>query len=361
MSPSRDEESPAEESTPADGTGPDDDSSPPGANGSDATDESATADRPDPGAASEGDADRDRETAAPADTPGESETDEHERAPSTDRVAANGAGTDEPVGRPPARGAETEERSDGALRTFVVDVASSALAVLLVGTLLFAVSGVWPPMVAVESPSMTPHMQTGDLVFVMDEHRFPGEGAVAGTGVVTLHSGKKTAYTKFEKPGDVIVYRPDGSESATPIIHRAMFYVEKNENWYDEADRQSVGRYSECGETPDEAMPYCPAPHAGFITKGDANGGYDQVSGLSSPVRPEWVVGTAELRVPKLGCIRLRQQGCLGGVAAVVPAGVATASGPSAADSPTVDPAVPRSTGNRTAENSAGNRTAVAP
>lgn len=55
---------------------------------------------------------------------------------------------------------------------YIRDIAGSALAVLLIGALLFGVSGVWPPMVAVESGSMEPHIQTGDLVFVMEEHRF---------------------------------------------------------------------------------------------------------------------------------------------------------------------------------------------
>jgi len=229
---------------------------------------------------------------------------------------------------PPARRGDTGSEAESGARTFVVDVVSSALAVLLVGAMLFAVSGVWPPMVAIESPSMTPHMKTGDLVFVMDEQRFPGDGAVAGTGVVTLRSGRDSDYRKFQRPGDVIVYKPDGSESATPIIHRAMFYVEAGENWYDEADRQSIGRYSECGDTQDEALPYCPAPHAGFITKGDANGGYDQANQLSGPVKSEWVVGTAEVRIPKLGCIRLRNERCLGsGRAAVVGATLAPGAG----------------------------------
>ena len=33
------------------------------------------------------------------------------------------------------------------------------------------------PMVAIESPSMEPHMERGDLVFLMEEHRFAGGAA----------------------------------------------------------------------------------------------------------------------------------------------------------------------------------------
>ncbi len=50
-------------------------------------------------------------------------------------------------------GDETE-RPGGMM--YVADIVSSAGSVLLVGVLLFAVSGVWPPLVAIESPSMDP-------------------------------------------------------------------------------------------------------------------------------------------------------------------------------------------------------------
>jgi signal peptidase len=262
-------------------------------------------------------------------------------------VAVNGGART--ADAPPLRHGDdeaAESKAERGARTFLVDVVSSAVAVLLVGALLFAVSGVWPPMVAIESSSMAPHMNTGDLVFVMDEQRFPGDGEIAGTGVVTLRSGQNSDYRQFQRPGDVIVYKPNGNDGATPIIHRAMFYVQEGENWYEEADRQSIGRYSECGETTEEALPYCPAPHAGFITKGDNNGGYDQAQPdpLSAPVKAEWVVGTAEVRIPKLGCIRLRNERCLGSARAS-PTGVVFA----ADTARTADAVLAGETGNRSA------------
>lgn len=236
------------------------------------------------------------------------------------RPVENGGTADDPgeFGRsgrpepPTAKRADDEGEGSGELWTALYDVASSAAAVLLVGALLFAVSGVWPPMVAIESGSMYPHMQTGDLVFVMDEQRFPGDGAQAGTGVVTADTGETVDYRQFARTGDVIVYEPDGRSADTPIIHRAMFWVEEGENWYERADQAALGNADDCDD-----LRNCPAPHAGFVTKGDANGRYDQAQGMSSPVKPEWVVGTAEVRVPKLGCVRLRTKGCLGGVGAV--------------------------------------------
>jgi len=181
---------------------------------------------------------------------------------------------------------------------FVRDFLSSVLAVLLVGALLYGVSGVWPPMVAVESGSMEPHLHRGDLVFVMDEHRLVPARAVAGTGIVTYQAATGGQYRKFGDYGDVIVYRPNGG-SDTPIIHRARFWVNESENWYAKADPSMVPGTA-CSE-----IRNCPAPNAGFITKGDNNGLYDQVSGISDPVQPGWIRGTAELRIPWLGYVRL--------------------------------------------------------
>ena len=217
-------------------------------------------------------------------------------------VDADGSGG----GRTPREWVRWFLRTDHGVVAYVREVLTSVVAVLLVGLVLFGVSGLWPPMVAVESPSMNPHMKTGDLVFVMEEHRFPGGAAYDETGVVTHRTGERTGYRKFGMGGDVIVYEPDGNTRSTPIIHRAMFYVNESENWYDKAvevDPRAVGSAGDC-----DALENCPAPNAGFITKGDnerTNRRYDQVSGLSDPVKPAWVVGTAEFRIPWLGNIRL--------------------------------------------------------
>jgi len=201
-------------------------------------------------------------------------------------------GDDRPSGRD-----DGDDDSPGVIE-YVTDVVGSAGAVLLVGLLLFAVSGVWPPLVAIESPSMDPHIQKGDLVFVMEEERFAGPNAQHG--IVTAEKG--SSYVRFQQPGDVIVYEPDGNGRRTPIIHRAMLYVEEGERWYDRADPNAVGNANNCAE-----MANCPATESGFITKGDNNNQYDQVgrNPISDPVEPEWVIGTAEWRVPFLGEIRL--------------------------------------------------------
>ncbi|UPM41873.1 S26 family signal peptidase [Halocatena salina] len=197
--------------------------------------------------------------------------------------------------------------TENGLIAFLREVAGSILIVLLVGGLLFGISGVWPPMVAIESPSMEPHIQKGDLVFVMDEHRFSGEAAInhngKSTGVIPYQQAQQTDHKKFGTYGDVIIYKPDGSERQTPIIHRARFWVEEGENWYDKANPDHIGNAENC-----EELSNCPAEHSGFITKGDnkeKNGQYDQVVGLSEPVKPTWIIGTAVFRIPYLGSIRL--------------------------------------------------------
>ena len=240
---------------------------------------------------------------SPAGRPRSGPADSGERAPenveSGDRarrpVGDRRGGPDPPDPEPGTNGG-----GNGGWRLFVRDVASSVFAVVLVGFFLFAVSGVWPPLVAVESGSMLPNMERNDLVFVMEEERFPGERAEYG--VVTARVGAETGYTKFGNPGDVIVFAADGDRGGTPIIHRAMFWVEEGENWCTTADSAYLGALS-----PND--PRCVADHAGFITKGDNNPSYDQATGLTGPVRPAWVVGTAEFKIPGLGWIRLQSAG----------------------------------------------------
>ena len=207
-------------------------------------------------------------------------------------------------GRGPVAWVRWFMRTDEEWVAFVREVLSSLAIVAAIGLLLFAISGLWPPMVAIESPSMEPNMQTGDLVFIMDEHRFAGGAAVNGTGVVPYQAGAAAGYNEFNEYGDVIIYRPDGNGRETPIIHRARFWVNDSENWYEKADEEYLGSADSC-----EELSNCPAPHAGFITKGDNNPEYDQVGSygtpISSPVKSSWVTGTAEFRIPWLGRIRL--------------------------------------------------------
>jgi signal peptidase len=185
------------------------------------------------------------------------------------------------------------------------DILTSLLAVAVIGMVLFAISGVWPPLVAIESGSMEPNMQKGDLVFLVENDRYAPEAADEA-GIVTAMDGAEAGHESFNRPGNVIVYRPDGVRGGTPIIHRAVFHVEEGENWYDKTDQKYVGTTDSCA-----SLQYCRAEHAGYITRGDANSQYDQVgfNPQSNIVKEQWIQGKAVARIPWLGCVRLELTG----------------------------------------------------
>ncbi len=149
-----------------------------------------------------------------------------------------------------------------------------------VALLLFLISGTWPAVVAVESESMVPNMNVGDLVFVAAADRYGP--------LTTWAEGQQTGYAKFaafpdrqgnEVYGDVIIYKPNGDASVHPIIHRAVV-------WYENT-----------------TVP-------GYITKGDNNPTVDQGSNLQGigaiqPVKKEWIVGKALFAVPLVGYLPL--------------------------------------------------------
>ena len=164
---------------------------------------------------------------------------------------------------------------------------------IVVGTIalgLFLVSGTWPAVVTIESESMVPHMNVGDLVFVVSADRF-GD-------LQTWKEGQETGYTKFEDYGDVIIYKPNGATSVHPIIHRAMVWAEEGQSF-----QISTGNLN---------YTYT-APHDGYITKGDNNMVIDQTGwesgyrglGPLEPVKDEWVVGKALFAIPLLGYLPL--------------------------------------------------------
>ncbi|OEU76236.1 MAG: signal peptidase I [Desulfuromonadales bacterium C00003107] len=139
-------------------------------------------------------------------------------------------------------------------------------------------------MRAIESGSMEPNMRVGDIVIIRDVPRF---------GIVTYQDGAISGYESFGEFGDVVLYRKYGRNGETPIIHRAMYYVDAGEPMWDEGP---------------------PAPHAGYITRGDNNAYSDQYCKICrEPVREEWVIGVARFRVPYAGYVRFVCLRILGG------------------------------------------------
>lgn len=162
--------------------------------------------------------------------------------------------------------------------------------VALIVAILYLICGTWPAVVTIESESMVPNMNVGDLVLVVAHDRF-------GT-LQSYVEGEQTGYEKFGLPGDVVIYRPNGNKKLHPIIHRAL-------HWTQEGEKNTF--YSGT-----RAIEYI-APNAGYITKGDNNQIEDQVGwenyrGLGSPILPvekQWLVGKAYAKIPYVGYLPL--------------------------------------------------------
>ncbi|MDZ5810039.1 S26 family signal peptidase [Halorubrum sp. AD140] len=164
-----------------------------------------------------------------------------------------------------------------------------AAAVLLVALVVAAAAGAWPPLVAVESGSMEPAVERGDLVVVTATERFPWGGLVG--------HADPDAPRRLGGAGDVVVYSPPGDENR-PILHRIAFPVSEGEDWTDRADPELLD--GDCAD-----VESCPAPHDGYVTYGDANGEYDQSAGIAPVVREEWITAKALFAVPDLGWFRI--------------------------------------------------------
>ena len=177
------------------------------------------------------------------------------------------------------------KESDNFWIALLRDFLSVLMLFVIISSIFYITTGRFSPVVAVESGSMMPHIRIGDMIFVVSADR---------TKIITYNEGKEKGYSTFDEYGDVILYKPRGEEGVTPIIHRAMYYVE-------------------------EGQPMWPggpsAPFAGYITKGDnpkTNTVYDQQGSISPqiPVKPEWVIGVARFdSIPLLGCISMALRG----------------------------------------------------
>jgi signal peptidase len=164
-----------------------------------------------------------------------------------------------------------------------------AVAVVLIAVLLGALVGTWPPFVAVESGSMTPGVERGDLVVVTAADRAPwGDLSTAADA---------DAPTRLGGPGDVVVYAVPGVRGR-PVFHRLAFPVDAGEDWTDRGDPDLLA--ADCAE-----LATCPAPYDGYVTRGDANGLYDQSAGIAPVVPEEWIAGKALFAVPNLGWVRV--------------------------------------------------------
>ncbi|MBI2077024.1 MAG: S26 family signal peptidase [Euryarchaeota archaeon] len=257
-------------------------------------------------------------------------------------------------------------RTQNPRMAIVRDIAAAAV---IVGVLL---AGIWiyagqplsqAPVVSVESGSMmhgpfrggkmgiptlygeppfgrVGTIDPGDIVFVKRVRSADDVETAFGDGSREGYGGH----------GDTTVFMPNGSNSRTRVIHRAMLYVEVEEDgcmpraaqnpcvfrireacnpefsvW---AGNANVDKYCE-GTTDLVTLSLnreglfltltefpcwnrgCEAYTSAFITKGDNNECADQdpCSNISAPVRLSWIIGKARGEIPWFGLIKLALYG----------------------------------------------------
>jgi signal peptidase len=161
---------------------------------------------------------------------------------------------------------------------FIRDILSIVIIVSMIGCVMFGVSGTWPAIVAIQSKSMVPNMNVGDLIFIVEENRFGS--------LMTSEEAKTIEVKSFNDYGDVIIYHPNGLTNVTPFIHRVL---------------------TEINEPTAVAANFT---HAGYITKGDHNPVIDQGYtfphiGVMQPIKKEWILGKALFAIPLVGYLPL--------------------------------------------------------
>ena len=243
---------------------------------------------------------------------------------------------------------ESEDQADGPargqeLKALARDGGVALGAVALVFLLAFLYTDNWPPLVVVESGSMqhdgNPRYEepgyahigtidTGDLVLVKQT----SEG-----DLVTYLEGKQTGYKRYGDYGDVIIYYKNGLRegcnlnaswdratcanrggewgAATPVIHRAMCWVEVMDNgsyYIPEVNIWFTGGRIDLNEIGANGLTGLKT--SGYLTRGDStnNRHVDQQSHTDfankqvQPVDIDWIEGKARGELPWFGLIKLR-------------------------------------------------------
>jgi len=222
---------------------------------------------------------------------------------------------------------------------FLRDAAVAAAFVALVLLAMFAYSGLWPPLVVIESNSMMHSddnhssigaIDTGDLVLVKKVNSL--------SDIETYMESQISGHKTYGDYGDVVIYKRGGSDASTPIIHRALIYLEINSDgtsYRSESLRQApTDKWSTSNPTDTwdrltssltinnvgynhlsvtiDVLSLASSHRSGFITKGDHNLGTDQMYAAGGPVDLEWVVGKARGEIPWFGLLKLWSTESLG-------------------------------------------------
>lgn len=237
------------------------------------------------------------------------------------------------------------------IKAFIV----APLIFLIVLGSVFAYSGIWPPMVVIESKSMQ-HSSTMSYLGTADTGDIVIVKKVTSLGEVeTYVDGVASGHATYGEYGDVVIYYKGGM--VKPIIHRAIVNLEYNEtgggfdvpslakipDWMWAVPSAETKTYYNLQQTLVlYDVGYMGATvtidlksmlnvmqaegdlHGGLITMGDNNwkvntdgtisGSYDQVAlearyNVREPIKEEWVIGKARGELPWFGLLKLYATG----------------------------------------------------
>jgi len=115
-------------------------------------------------------------------------------------------------------------------------------------------------------------------------------------------------YDSYGNYGDVIIYRKEGRTDVDQIIHRAMCWIDYNDDGTYTVESYDLYNVSSITIPELELRGYKPS-HSGYITKGDnpvTNYRSDQAGGIcSEPIKLSWVTGKARGELPWIGTVNL--------------------------------------------------------
>ena len=200
--------------------------------------------------------------------------------------------------------------------SLIRDVVIALILVLILLTALWSYTGQWwgAPMVAIESGSMMHDDETfgrfgtidaGDMVLLV---KIDSKSDIIprGSSIHGALASKDSDNYFYGDYGDVIVYHPYGREDTDQIIHRAMCWIEYNDDGtYTVIDYGKVNQPSI--NIPELGLKNYQPSHSGFITKGDNNAIADQSSPqlCTEPIKVEWISGKARQELPWIGTVNL--------------------------------------------------------
>jgi signal peptidase len=238
----------------------------------------------------------------------------------------------------------------------VKDFVIAFVIVVIIIAAIFIYTGNWPPVVVIESSSMQHSndtsflgvIDTGDMVLV--------KSIESSSDITSYMKGKRTGYETYSEYGDVLIYEKNGYSDITPVIHRALIWVEFNtttgnsydlpelehhkdgwtvqngpQRWYNLTGTVILHKIGyddrevliNLGTILNTFFSNSLTPHSGFLTLGDHNrGNIDQhtltdehnirgelVGGFGGlrvrPIKAQWVIGVARGELPWFGLIKL--------------------------------------------------------